>query len=464
MPAHRPGSPLLLLRGRQQAAPATVTIRNVELVRAGTWDASTGRVTITPADLDDIVSAGADTEVDHGPVKIGHTGAWATLGDSAPALGWLDNLRRVGNSVVGDLIDVPARLAAIMPKAFRRRSVELLGGPNGPVTTPSGRSYRMVLAGLALLGVQAPAVKGLADLLALYDAPERPIAAGDKLSGTIELDIIEGLDDPELSGVIAAASAALAGSVTSGEATPEAATAILDRIFATAGVAEATIPPPATTPGHTSTDDPNGTTGGNMPVDEARLRELLGIEADADVEATITDLRTRADAQAAAGAGGNGNNGGGNGDQGAGNSTTTTTPPVTPAAPVPAPIAERIAAAGATVAEDGTVRLSAGSFAELLDGVGIGLSAAATLAQQERDRALDDAIRAGRITPDERAHFAAQFADAAPATLATFLGGLAQRFPTVELGGGNASTDFSDEAFDSFMADTFGSELTGQEA
>lgn len=455
MPTRRPGSPI-------PAAPSTagvVTVPNVELVRAGTWDAITGRITITPEELDDIVAAAADPEVDAAVVKIGHLGAWADLGDSAPALGWVANVRRSGDTVVGDLVDVPQRLAAVLPKAFRRRSVEMLAN----VRTVGGKVYKLALTGLALLGVAPPAVKGLADLLALYDAPERPIAAADRTAtaGLVELPVVEGDVDAELAGVVAAASTALAGSVTAGEATQEAADAILDRIFATAGIPDATIPPSGANPSDTPADDP--TRGDPMPLDEARVRELLGIEADADVEATITDLRTRAEAAAAGGEGGEGNEGGaGAGDAGnEGGEGAGTGTPATPAAPpTPEEVANRIAAAGATVDADGTVRLSAGSFASLLDGVALGQTAAATLAQQERDRALDDAIRLGRITPDERAHFATEYAQRPPAELVRFLGGLAQRFPVVELGDVHALTDAADEAWDGFMSSVFGNELS----
>lgn len=451
MPVRRPGSPV-----RPASSPAgTVTIRDVELVRAGTWDAITGRVTITPDELDDIVAAAADPEVDAAPIKIGHLGAWADLGDSAPALGWVANVRRTDdNRVVGDLVDVPQRLAAILPKAFRRRSVEMLAN----VRTVGGKVYKLALTGLALLGVAPPAVKGLADLLALYDAPERPVAAGDHPAAgeLVELPVVEGDIDAELAGVIAAASTALAGSVTAGEATQASADAILDRIFATAGVADATIPPPDANPGNTSPNDPSRRAP--MPLDEARIRELLGVEADADVEATITDLRTRAEQAPADPPDPNAPPADPNAPPA--DPAAPPAPATPPAPPAPQEVADRIAAAGATVDPDGTVRLSAGSFASLLDGVALGQTAAATLAQQERDRALDDAIRNGRITPDERPHFAAQFAERPPAELVTFLGGLAQRFPVVELGAATASTDVADEAWDSFMADTFGPELS----
>jgi hypothetical protein len=425
------------------AMPATVTIRDVELVRAGTWEAITGRATVTVDDLDAMVAAAQDSEVDAGVVKIGHVGAWAALGDSAPALGWIANVRRAGDRIIGDLVDVPAKLAAIMPKAFRRRSVEFLRN----VTTPSGTKYAAALSGLALLGVQPPAVKGLADLLALYETDARPVAAADgDLPELVTVDVIEQADGPAATPeLVAAAASALAATVTAGDATQDAANAILDRVFATSAIPEATIPPPEPSPSHTPSDAPP--TGGPMPVDEARLRELLGIEEDADVEATLTDVIARANATPPA-------------ETPPAETPPAETPPATP--PAPAPVAERelVAAAGAEVAEDGTVRFSAGAAAALISDAQAGRQALAALDQQARDALLDDALRSGRIAPAERETFAATFAARPTEELRTFLGGLAPRFATVELGGANPETDASEEAWSQFTDALFGN-VTG---
>lgn len=149
----------------------TVTIRGVELVRAGTWWASTGRVRITPEHLEAMVAAAGDAEVDQAPVKLGHT-----TEPGQPALGWVENLRVSddGMTLLGDLVDVPAGFARIMPSAYRRRSIEIKWG----VRTASGQRHAAALTGLALLGVQEPAVKGLADLVDLYrDDAGRKVAA-----------------------------------------------------------------------------------------------------------------------------------------------------------------------------------------------------------------------------------------------------------------------------------------------
>lgn len=149
---------------------ATVTIPDVELVSAGTWDASTGRSTITPDDLASAVQAFSDHLIDKPAVKIGHTDPRFSDGnhDGAPAFGWIDNIRTSpdGQKLLGDLVGVPAKLAGIMAAAYRRRSVEMSFG----VRTAAGKVYRAAVTGLALLGATAPAVKNLADVYALYSA------------------------------------------------------------------------------------------------------------------------------------------------------------------------------------------------------------------------------------------------------------------------------------------------------
>ena len=141
----------------------TATVKGVELVKAGTWQGLTGPVTLTREDLADALAASQDPEVDHAALKLGHIDPRF---DGQPAAGWVERLRLSddGQTLLGDLVDMPTKLAAIMPSAFRRRSAELRRN----VVTPSGRRYRVALSGLALLGVQAPAVKGLADVLTHY--------------------------------------------------------------------------------------------------------------------------------------------------------------------------------------------------------------------------------------------------------------------------------------------------------
>jgi hypothetical protein len=162
---------------------ATTTFKDVQLVKAGTWGGMTGRSTITAEDLADAVAAYADPEIDRGVLKIGHDGD-LNLGTGQPALGWIENLKLSADkqTLIGDLTDIPSKLAAIIPRAFRRRSVEMTLG----ATTPSGKKYRAALTGLALLGAKAPAVKGLDDILALYAAEGEPLEGGSVVAFAVE--------------------------------------------------------------------------------------------------------------------------------------------------------------------------------------------------------------------------------------------------------------------------------------
>ena len=149
----------------------TVTLPDVELVAEGTWNASTGPAPVDAAMLEAILAAAQDPDVDAAAIHFGHYDPrFPLLSDGEPAVGWVHPTRvemRGGRRVlIGDLVDIPAQLAGVIPKAYRRRSVELAEG----VRTSRG-THPYTLTGLALLGVQAPAVKGLADVVARYSAP-----------------------------------------------------------------------------------------------------------------------------------------------------------------------------------------------------------------------------------------------------------------------------------------------------
>lgn len=138
---------------------AVVTIPNVELVRVGVHEISTGTWTVTRADLADAVAAARAGVVRDPVIRLGHEGP---MRDGAPALGRVRNLRTIdgGNLLIGDFVDVPQAVAALLPKAWPQRSVEGWIG----YTAPDGRTYGWVMDGVALLGATTPGVDGLADL------------------------------------------------------------------------------------------------------------------------------------------------------------------------------------------------------------------------------------------------------------------------------------------------------------
>lgn len=147
----------------------TRDIPNVEILKIGRWH-GTGcpprGCEFTAEDLDEIATAYAATaEVLRPPVKLGHTDQQKLLqADGLPAAGWLSNIRRDGEKLLADLRAVPKRIADLIDVgAYRNRSIEL----NDDFEV-GGKKYPLVATGLALLGVDIPAVETLADITALY--------------------------------------------------------------------------------------------------------------------------------------------------------------------------------------------------------------------------------------------------------------------------------------------------------
>ena len=137
---------------------------NVELMTVGTWDGRgcpDGGCKLTEKDLQEIArdteSAFADGV--KAPVKLGHGEAQQILAEAGlPAAGWLENVRVDRNAVISDIKQVPKRIADIIEAGgWRNRSVEL-----------RRRDGKLILSGLALLGMKLPAIDTLKDIEALY--------------------------------------------------------------------------------------------------------------------------------------------------------------------------------------------------------------------------------------------------------------------------------------------------------
>lgn len=159
--------------------PALVTIVGVEVAHVGdAWPTAPEPMTITQAHLDSMVAAGRDPRVPRPVLKLGHTDERFN-GDGQPALGRLVNLRYGANreSLVVDVVGVPAWLAHIWPTAYPSRSFELVVG--GSMPYPGTHDYSCVLTGLALLGETWPAITVLEDIRALFGMEkEVEMAAG----------------------------------------------------------------------------------------------------------------------------------------------------------------------------------------------------------------------------------------------------------------------------------------------
>lgn len=139
----------------------TVDFRGVPICRVGEWNPLFGDGNITREELKSIVESSKDPEVDTPRVKIGHVSSLnsTALGDGAPALGWIENLRMDDDdaTLLGDLVDVPKKLGGLIGKAYREVSIEM----RRKIRTPSGKKYPAAMRALALLGLSPGAVKGL---------------------------------------------------------------------------------------------------------------------------------------------------------------------------------------------------------------------------------------------------------------------------------------------------------------
>lgn len=160
-----------------------VTIRDVELMKTGTWNISTGDFTVTPELIAAAVTAHESGVLRKPVIRLGHNDPRFS-GD--PAVGYVDNVRvsTDGQTLLGDLVGVPRWLGDIMASAYPDRSIEGLYD----YTAPDGSEHPFILTGLALLGATRPGVtslQSLQDVARLYD-----IAAAGQVGGTaVEISI-----------------------------------------------------------------------------------------------------------------------------------------------------------------------------------------------------------------------------------------------------------------------------------
>lgn len=145
-------------------------LRNVQLIKVGTWSGSKGPTAFNEGDLEDIVRSftALGGKLGFRPhLKLGHTEAQKFFGQRAgfPSLGEVVNVWRDGTTVFANIENIPEALLDLIEKRrYTQLSIELI-----PVYKHEGVEYRNVLVGVALLGAELPAVKGLADLAeALY--------------------------------------------------------------------------------------------------------------------------------------------------------------------------------------------------------------------------------------------------------------------------------------------------------
>lgn len=126
------------------------TIKGVEIFAPGKWNGDT----YTEADLDGMVDAFGKQGF-RPPVKLGHKEA-----SGSPAYGWVENLRKQGQKLVADLVDLPETVYNdIKNRRFDTVSSEVFWN-----LTRGKDVFKRALKGVALLGAEIPAVAGLKPL------------------------------------------------------------------------------------------------------------------------------------------------------------------------------------------------------------------------------------------------------------------------------------------------------------
>jgi hypothetical protein len=140
--------------------PALVTVPDVDLVAAGTWNLMSGEATFTTADLAAAVEAAQCPSVGPPVIKLGHSDPKAWPGE--PAVGRVANmaLSAEGTKITGDLAGMPGWLGPVMSSAYPNRSIE----GAWDFACQIGHVHPFVITALALLGTSRPGVGVLSSL------------------------------------------------------------------------------------------------------------------------------------------------------------------------------------------------------------------------------------------------------------------------------------------------------------
>lgn len=164
-------NPTNILRAAAVVEPdlgTLVNVTGVEIVQTGIeYPLASGPHTFTVDELADAIKAAEEDPAIKSPrLRLGHSGLQDPGWDGEPAIGTVANMRleQEGHTIVGDYVGVPEWLANVLPSAYPARSID---GELG-VTTNTGHDWRLVITGLALLGVRWPGVSTLDDIKALF--------------------------------------------------------------------------------------------------------------------------------------------------------------------------------------------------------------------------------------------------------------------------------------------------------
>ena len=152
--------------------PPLATVPDVELMRTGQWNISTGTATFIRDDLAGAVAAVDCPAIRRPVLKLGHTEPDPEAGirwDGEPAVGWIDNMALIngGHTLVGDYVGMPGWLGDVIASAYPDRSVECWWD----FRCQLGHTHPCVVTAVALLGIVRPGIgtlQSLQDVASLY--------------------------------------------------------------------------------------------------------------------------------------------------------------------------------------------------------------------------------------------------------------------------------------------------------
>jgi len=117
-------------------------LANVHIFNVGEWNGKK----YNTADLDEIVSAFAEVGY-RPPVKIGHSDD-----DSAPAYGWIRSVKRIGDGLFADFMDLPESVFT----AIKDRRYDIVSSEIWTNLKRGGKTFSKALKAVSLLGSAIP--------------------------------------------------------------------------------------------------------------------------------------------------------------------------------------------------------------------------------------------------------------------------------------------------------------------
>jgi hypothetical protein len=138
------------------------SLQGVEIFSVGTWNGDT----YTQKDLDEMVKAFKQTSKTlQPPLKLGHSENQKILqSDGLPSAGWVNNVYSRNGKLLADFVDIPNKIYQLLEKgSYKKVSSEILWNAN-----INGQKFTRMLAAVALLGADMPAVTNLNDIMSVH--------------------------------------------------------------------------------------------------------------------------------------------------------------------------------------------------------------------------------------------------------------------------------------------------------